>query len=1052
MVTLTYRDVRLLALVIGLVIATGFAALLTIGRQEDPTITNLFATIVTPFPGADPERVEALVTEKIEAELREIEAIDTISSTSRQGLSVISVELSSFLADAALPDAWAEIRNALRDAARELPPGVPEPEFDDDRTGAYTAILAVRGVAGVDVAPALLRRLALELQDRLRQVPETKLVDTYGAVDEEILVAVDQHRLADLALDLDAVAAAIRAADAKVAAGAVRSESSDLLIEVAGEIDGLERIRSIPLRTATSGITVRVGDVAQVQRAARTPPSSLAFADGRPAVLVGAKMADDRQVDAWSARFRAAVAEVEASLPAGVEIATLFDQSRYTADRFRTLLTNMGLGVGLVIAVLVVTLGWRSALVVALILPLTALLSVAVLQRVGVPLHQMSVTGLIVALGLLVDAAIVMTDEIRRRIAAGLDRTLAVGRSVERLAVPLLASTLTTILAFMPMAVLPGPAGDFVGSIATAVIVMLTMSLLLALLVTPALAGHLMPAAAARRGWWEAGIDPGRVGVAFARSIRLALDHPRLAMVVACVLPVIGFGAFPTLTAQFFPGVDRDQFYVQVRLDGTASLAASVDVASRAEALLLQQPEVSRVHWVVGESAPAFYYNMQADQDGVARFAEALVTTSSPAATAVVVPRLQHRFDEAFPGAQIIVRDLVQGPPVSAPVEFRVYGPDLAVLRTLGEELRSIMSDVPTVTHTRASITGGVPKLVLDVDETAARTAGLRLTDVARQLDAALEGTTGGSLIEGSEELPVRVRLHAESRDEVRGLQDLVLIPPVADATTRFPGMPVDGVARLEVQPSEVAITRRNGERLTTVQGYVAYGVLPEEALDEVRAALAERDFALPEGYRLGIGGDSDARDETVGNLASSVGLIVALTVATIVLTFRSYRLSLIAGAVSVLSMGLSLLALAVFGYPFGIQALIGVIGSIGVSINAAIIVLTALRDTPKARNGDRDAMAAVVVRSSRHILSTTVTTFGGFLPLILAGGGFWPPFAMAIAGGVLLSVVVAFYFTPPAFALVAGRASSIEAVNAQPLLAEAGRGRPIDVRCERRD
>ncbi|MEL6216191.1 MAG: efflux RND transporter permease subunit, partial [Pseudomonadota bacterium] len=256
------------------------------------------------------------------------------------------------------------------------------------------------------------------------------------------------------------------------------------------------------------------------------------------------------------------------------------------------------------------------------------------------------------------------------------------------------------------------------------------------------------------------------------------------------------------------------------------------------------------------------------------------------------------------------------------------------------------------------------------------------------------------------------------------------LTPPTTPAGTnqasgtqdRYPGIPVLALGNLELVPSQTPIFRRNGERINTVQGFVHREILPEEALKKVLARIEEVGFKIPDGYRFEVGGDADARDETLRNLLASLGIILALTLATIVMTFRSYRLSAVVVCVAILSIGLSVLALATFQYPFGIQAVIGVIGSIGVSINAAIIIITALQEDEAALAGDIERIGELVVAQSRHIISTTLTTFGGFLPLIIEGGGFWPPFAMAIAGGVLLSTVVSFYFTPPVFSLLARR------------------------------
>lgn len=1021
METLFYRRPRLLALALLMVIATGVSAVATMGRQEDPTITNLFATVLTPYPGADPARVEALVTEKIEEELRTIAEIEEIRSTSRTGISTVRIELSDQLPDDRIEQVWSETRDALADAARTLPAGLSEPELDTERTGAFTAISAVMARDGAPVPPALLARYSEALQDRLRRLPGVDLVERFGAPEEEVRVSVDPRRLDDLGLTAAAVAAAIAAADAKDAAGLLRGRGVDLPVEVAGELDSLQRIREVPLATAEDGRLVRVGDLAQVKRSAREPPGTLAFADAERAVLVAARMEEGRQVDAWMASVRAELAAFEASLPAGLEHRLLFDQSRYTAQRLTGVLGNLLLGVTLVVAVLLVTLGWRAALVVAAVLPLASLLSLAVLQRLGLPIHQMSVTGLIVALGLLVDTAIVMTDEIRRGLEAGRERLAAAGRAVRRLAAPLLASTVTTALAFLPMALLPGPAGDFVGSIAIAVIVMLTASLALSLTVTPAMAGLLLPEPG-RGGAWRNGVRAGRLGMAFAASVDLAVRHPRVALLGAAVLPLMGFAAFPTLQAQFFPGVDRDQLHVQLELPDGAAIGETLRATRRAGKLLRAEEGVRHVHWVVGESAPPFYYNMLRDRDRAPNFAEALVTTASPQATERVIPRLQRRLDQALPGVQVVVRGLVQGPPVDAPVELRLVGPELDTLRAIGDGLRLRMAADPDIVVARTQLRAGAPKVELRLDEARVRLAGLDLDTVAGQLDANLEGVTGGSLVEGTEELPVRVRLAAQARRGVADLASLALLDggaPARAADGAFPGIPLAALGEPRLVPAQTPIHRLDGERINTVQGFVRRGVLPEEVLARLQAGIAAERPVLPPGYRIEAGGDADARSETLRNLLAPMGLIVSLGIATVVLALGSFRLAALTAVVAVLAMGLSLLALAVLRLPFGIQAVIGSIGSLGVSVNAAIILLTALQQDPAALRGDPGAIRAGVTGAARHLTSTTVTTFGGFLPLILEGGGFWPPFAVSIAGGVLLSTVVSFYFVPAAFTLL---------------------------------
>ncbi|MEL7026394.1 MAG: efflux RND transporter permease subunit [Pseudomonadota bacterium] len=1013
METLTYRTPRLVALFLLVIIAAGVSAFLTIGRQEDPTITNINAVITTPYPGAEPARVETLVTRPIEEELRQIPEINVIRSTSAEGISIISVELDETVDPGLIEQIWSEARDKADTAALSFPPGALQPEVDADRLSSYAAIISL---SAKDVAPnpAILGRYGDLVAERLRNLPGAKLVAMFGEPTEEILVEPDAAAISALGLSPDAIAARLAAADAKVRSGRAVGSGQDILLDVSGDFDTIARVREVILADDGAGTVTRLGDIAEVRRAVQDPASSLAISDRVPAVVLAIMVEEGRRIDQWMGSLQAELEDIRADLPASLDLVQVFDQSAYTDERLAEVGINMALGVGLVLAVLFVTLGARAAMIVGLVLPVVSLATIASMKFIGLPIHQMSVTGIIVALGLLVDAAIVMTDEIRQRLARGMDRVSAVGDGVRRLAAPLLASTVTTTLSFVPMILLPGPAGDFVGSIAIAVVLMLTWSLIVALAITPAIAGWFLSSTK------PGGIRSGLMGRAFRASLKWSVSNPIKSVALALVLPVMGFASFPTLTAQFFPGVDRDQFHIEVELQPGTSLDRTRNVAEAIDATLAGTDGIKQVVWVVGKSAPAFYYNIVGTRENEPSFAQALVTTDSPEATAAILSPLQADLNAAYPEARILVRGLVQGPPVDAPVEFRLVGPDLETLRRSGDEIRDILLSLDRVASVRADYEGGAPKLGVTVDEDAARLVGLTLADVARQLEAGLDGAQGGSVIEAGQELPVRVRLPSEVRANPAQIATFDIIAPGGP-------VPLDVLARLELTPSDAAIVRRNGERVNTVQAFTVPTALPEEVLSEARAALDASGFVLPAGYRLEIGGDSDARNDVVSNLLAPIGLIVTLSIAAVAMTFNSFRLTGVTFLVAGLAAGLSILALAVFGYPFGITAVIGVIGSIGVSINAAIIILTGLQNSPKAADGDPDAMADVVMGSSRHITSTTLTTAGGFLPLILAGGGFWPPFAMSIAGGVLLSTVVSFYFTPQMFALVRPRTKPSE-------------------------
>ncbi len=1014
-----YRRPRYFTLFAMAIVAVGIASFNSIARQEDPTITNFVATVTTIFPGATPERVEALVTRPLEDELRKIAEIDELNTTSSNGVSFIMIKLLETIGDEKIARAWSEIRDALDDASTQFPEEAYAPEFDDDRLAAYTTIVSLSSSDRNNVPLSLLHRIAQQFADEARNIPGTKLVDLYGEPDEEVRVEVSESALIARKLSLDQVARALQLADPKVSSGRATGSGTDMLIEIAGDFDSMARIRDVIVDSSANGSTTRISDIASVFKAQASPPSSMAISQGKPAILIAIAMNEGLQVDRWSKRFARFIDDYRQRAPAGISLETTYEQSGYTLARLQGVSVNMAIGVLLVILVLLVTMGWRAAIVVAVILPLCGLLSLTVLDMMGMAIHQMSVTGLIVALGLLVDGSIVMTDEIRKRLLLGSSPLAAIQFSVTRLRIPLLASTVTTVLSFLPLAILPGPAGDFMGSIAISVIVMLSASFLLAMIFTPVLAAWLLPnGLTAESNWWTNGVEGGRFGAALSNALNWSLRYPVSAIAFALVLPITGFLSFPTLTAQFFPGTDRDQLYIQVKMPDGRSIYDTRQLVERIDTTLQEEPLIRRIDWTLGESPPPFYYNMFRYNDGIATWAEALVLTTDENLTNGLIRRLQGQLDQLYPEARVVVRGIDQGPPVQAPLEIKLYGPNLDTLQDLGEQFRLRILNIPDVTHTNASMTGGAPKLVFTLDEDKLRLAKLSLADAAGALDGSLRGRTGGEVLEGTERLPVKVRLE-EARwadsDQIAGIRVPV---PGNTGSDQLSAIPLSALGHPVLVPSRSSISRKNGERTNVVQGYLTRGVLPEAALNALRENLLADPIPLPTGYRFEFGGDADERASVVEHIVAPMGMIIAALLVTIVLTFNSWRLTGITLLVIVCSLGLSLLALAVFRYPFGLQALIGVIGSVGVSVNAAIIIMTALKAEERAASGDLAAIRSVVMDSSRHIVSTTITTFGGFLPLILEGSQFWPPFAMAIAGGVLLSTIVSFFLVPPMFVL----------------------------------
>ena len=615
---LLHANSRYLALVILAILVVGYTSLNGMARKEDPAITPWFAKIQIFFPGASPARVEALITKPMVDALREEPDVVEVDGTSASGVSLIFVEVDYKAAPERLKQIMAELRDVVDRVAMTLPPGTSPPDFDDEIWTEFVKIVAITGAEGRALPPAQLRRQALLFADAARGVPTTRRVKLYGLPQEEVRVELDEAQLSMLGIAIEEVSAALAAADASAPAGQLTGGGAALTVELTGEFTDLESVRNVIVRGLSDGRAIRLSDIAGVRKTEMTPLQSVALSNGQRSVLIAAEMQPGYQVDRYGAKFDAFLEDYRAAAPHGLNIETSFDQAGYTTDRLLSVGKNLLMGIALVLAVLLVTLGWRAALVVAVILPLCTLMSMVALFYLKVPIQHMSVTGLVVALGLLVDGSIVMTDEIRKRLMAGLPPVEAMRGAVDRMRIPLMSSTLTTVLAFIPLVLLPGAGGDFLGSIAIAVVAMLVSSFILAVAVTPVLAARWLPSGIAlERRWWRAGADNPQLTDAFRRSLNWSIRNPLGAFSLALALPMMGFLSLDTLTLQFFPGTDRDQMYLDVKLPEGASIDDSIALVSAVDEKLRAEPLIRRVDWTIGESPPEFYYNLRANIKGV---------------------------------------------------------------------------------------------------------------------------------------------------------------------------------------------------------------------------------------------------------------------------------------------------------------------------------------------------------------------------------------------------------------------------------------------------
>ena len=1039
MAELLRKNPRILMLVLGVIIVGGLSSALVIPALEDPVLRKRVGVVSTPFPGADAGRVESFVSSRLERRLQNVFEIKQVRSNSRQGISNLIVELRDDVND--VDEVWDRVAKSIDAAKSELPPGCLEPELEVFPLKAYAAIVALQWRDPSSSGEALVSRIASQFADRINGLPGTEQVEVFGDAGEELLIEVDPQVLSASGLTVQKIASQVSANFVTQPAGGLRGPESAILLDLSDAASSESGLGGFLINDGT-GQSVALNEIASVNRMMKKPRQDAALVDGREAIVLGAFVNQASSMPVWTSELNDLIDEFRETYRAEVSIESLFQQQQHISSRLETLLRNLVLGTLAVVGIVWLLMGWRSMIVVGLAVPLSAALVLLAMRVMEIPLHQMSITGLIVALGLLIDNAIVIVEDIRLRRSQGSTVVESVTVSIAHLKVPLAGSTLTTTLAFLPIAILPGPSGEFVGTIAISVILAISASFLLSMTVIPALFAFLQPATRDDKSAGR-GLDIPPLRKLYEWSLGVAFRFPLLGVLISVLLPALGFWAATRLPEQFFPASDRQQIQIEVELG-----ADSVVEKTRRTVLAMHESVeadegVADAYWFVGRSAPTFYYNVVPRRRGTPFYAQAIVDLKSGEDSLQVVNRLQQRLDQDFSHARTIVRQLQQGPPFDAPVELHLQGPDLDVLRDLGSQLRLFLTQLPQVTHTRSDLEETIAKLSIEVDPQQASEAGLNRAAIAGQLYQSLEGVSAGTAFDNGLEIPVRVKI-ADAESSAANFARLGAMeiygsasgpgggtggqagagqggPP--NASARRSGTPLSAVTNVVLDGDVGAIVRVDGLRTNEIMAYIQPGVLPSEVVVDFKKRLARSEFNLPSGYELTFGGEAAQRSHAVNQLIANAPLLLALMVLTLVGALGSFRQALIVAIVGGLSIGLAGLALTLFGYPLGFMAIVGTMGLVGVAINDSIVVLAAISEhDAKMGTGARADLVTTVSGCTRHIVATTLTTIAGFTPLILSGGGFWPPLAVTIAAGVAGATLMALYLVPSLYLMFCRR------------------------------
>jgi multidrug efflux pump subunit AcrB len=1003
---------------VGLVVLTllGAVSLWTMPRSEDPQFGTSTVRVAALYPGASPKDIERQVVDPIEEEIDELQDIDQIESTIQNGVAVTSVEFQSTVA---ADDAEEETQRAVSQVAGTLPGGVRDLSVDVFET-TDVSIYQVALVSETASYPTL-QDAAERVEDRVERIGGVKEAETWAHPEQEVHVNLSLERLRETGLSLGTFTQRIQADAQNVPGGDLVVGPRQFNVQTTGDYASLDELRSTVVGQSGPEL-VHLDDVATVERAT-ADVTHRARVNGTRAVFVTATQQEDTNIFTVTEGITQAMEGVEAELPGDITLREVFDQSESVNDRVNGFLWNLLQGLLLIGGVVLLTLGWRTAGIVLMAIPLSILMTTYALDLTGVGLQQISIVGLIIALGLLVDDAIVVVERVARYRERGASVRTAVLESMDEVGGALVSTSATSILAFLPIVLVQSGSGDFIYSLPLTVVYALAASLLVTLTLTPLLAAYGLgggteetDAGAAEASRPDAGRGEGLLGWvlpaiadgAYRRVVRRALAW-RGSVVITAVAALIGSMAlFPLIGVSFFPKAEKPQFLVDVTMPEGASRAATNAAVRRVEQWLSRRDDVRRYAANVGRDHPMVYYNVTPRRER-ASVGQVYVEATTAERVSAIASALEADLD-GVPGVEYRTEVFKNGPPVEAPVAIKVIGPELSTLRALAADVDSLIAGTPGTRNVTNPLAERTTDLHVNVDRGQAGMLGVSLAAVDRAVRMAVDG------------LPVGTYRDAEGDEH-----DIVVGLPGEPAATDLErlsvssaqgaAVPLRQVAQVELKREPTRIDHFNTERAVTVTANVA----PGRSAVEVTQAIVERldDTSLPSGYRTFVGGELEAQTEGFGELLFALIGAVFGILAVLVLQFGSLRQALIILTAVPLSVIGAFPALLLTGYTFSFTAFVGFTSLAGIVVNNS----TLLVDYANQLRAEGYSLLDAAVEAGRTrfapIVLTAVTTIGGVLPLTMSGSTLWGPLGWVLIGGLLVSTVLTLVVVPTLYAML---------------------------------
>ena len=994
---------------IAVLLTFGIFSFTHMGRMEDPDFTMRTMVVGVSWPGASPQQMSDQVTDKLEEKLRDLPGIDYTKSFTDGSKSVIYINLKEDLPSNKIRPAWEEARNMINDEWKSLPSGVQGPSINDRFDDVYGTIYAL---SGDEFSYEEKRQQAEDLKRQLLSVPNVKKITLIGVQEKSLDVTINKDKLASYQVSTQQLLTALKQQSAMVPAGMVNTDTNNVYLRINGVFDSVDAVKNMPIRINNQ--TIRLGDIADVTMTYKDPSSPQFYYEGKPAIGIAISMDAGANNIEFGNAIDTKLKELKTTIPAGLNLDQVSNQPHIVKESIGDFSQSLFEAIAIVLLVSFASLGIRTGIVVALTIPVVVSTTFVLMYENGIYLHKVSLGALILALGLLVDDAIIVVEMMSVKLEEGFNHWRAATFAYESTAFPMLSGTLITCAGFLPLALAEGMVAEFTKSLSIVVFMALILSWIASVLVSPVLGYKIIENKAEKpeSEWTRRDHIMHRLKTVFyARFESLlhwALGHHKAVLLLTLGAFILSLLSFPLIKQEFFPSSTRSEIIVSMQFPQSSSIDYTQSQAKSLDALLKDNEHIDHFTTYVGEGSPRFVLTLEPELPR-ANFMQTIIVTKSLEDRDALFKDLQDQLNDQYPSALINMQFVQIGPPSKYPVMLRVSGPDASEVKTIANDVKAKMQEDKDLHNIAFDWPDTEPVAQIHIDPDKARLLGINSYAVSLHLQSLLSGTKSGEYYEGNQTIPVTFRLGGNENHNLAALSSL----PIQTGNGSY--VPLSQIATISMSQEEGIIWHRNMMPTISIHANVEPGVLGNAKTKEIYNKLAEYRQDLPTGYTINLDGSAEKSVTAVQKLL--VPMPIMLFAIMTILMFQLKRIALMFMALFTAPLGLIgvVLALNITRTPLGFMAILGIIALSGMIIRNSIILLDQIEIHRAEGQSAREAIINSATLRFRPIMLTAIAAILGMIPLM--GSVFWSPLAIAFSGGLLVATILTLIVLPVMYA-----------------------------------